>query len=80
MPVYKPEAATYWEMAGSERLEKFGEFAHIDSLAKTYGYSHEQVFKLSWSEVMTFIYYNKEYSYVESVAHDIKLAAEKVES
>lgn len=70
--------ASYYNIAGSERLEKWGEWVLIDSLAKTYNYTHDQVFALSWSEAMTMIAYNREAAYVENKAVEIRNAAERV--
>ena len=54
-----------WESVAGERFKKYGEFTLVDSLCKQYNYTHDQVFKLSWTEAMTFIAYNREYSYVD---------------
>ena len=57
-------------MAAGDRFKKYGEFVIIDSLAKQYSYSHEDVFKLSWGECMNLVAYNREYSYVENKARE----------
>jgi len=64
-------------MAAGKRFDKYGEFALVDSLAKTYNYTHEQVFKLSWTEAMTMIAYNREYNYVDAKAREFSRKANK---
>jgi hypothetical protein len=59
-------------LAGGDRLNKYGSFAQIDAVAKQYNYTHEQVFWLSWSEVMTIIAFNREALYVELTAQEFK--------
>jgi len=76
IPVFDMENQSYWEMEGA-RLDKYGEFAHIDVLAKMYNYTHDQVFNLSWSEAMTMLAYNKESSFVEQKVNQIQQAADK---
>ena len=66
-----------WEMVSGKRFDKYGEFTLIDSLCKLYNYTHEQVFKLSWSEAMTMIAYNREYAYVDYVARENMRKANK---
>jgi len=58
-------------------LQQFGEFVHIDRLALDYNYTHDQVFNLSWSEVMTIIVLGRRRATVEQRFYDIKRAAEK---
>lgn len=61
-----------WEFAAEGRLEKFGEWSLIDSVCKNYNYKHDEVFKLSWREVMTMIYYNRELKYIEDRVSDMQ--------
>ena len=49
----------------------------LDSLCKTYGYSHEEVFKLSWVEAMTMVLYNREYNYVDFRATEMTRKQQK---
>jgi hypothetical protein len=62
----------FWDLAGGDRLNKYGNFAQIDAVAKQYSYTHEQVFWLSWHEVMNIISFNRESMYVELTAQEIK--------
>ena len=67
--------SAYWDMAGGERLNKYGDFAYIDQIASSYNYTHEEVFLLSWDEVLTIIVYNREKNYVEQTAQTLKRQA-----
>ena len=51
-----------YNMIAGDSLEKYGEFVIIDTICLNYNYTHEQVFNLSWSEVMTIIALNKDKS------------------
>lgn len=75
--MYNPLDAEYWRLGGADRLNHFGDWAIIDSLCKTYNYKHDEVFVLSWAEVMTMTAYNRELSYVEANSLEIKRKAEK---
>jgi len=59
-------------------MKKYGEFVLIDSLAKTYNYTHDQAFDLSWREAYTMLALNREQKYIEAKAGEIKRAADKV--
>jgi len=56
-------------MIAGDSLDKYGEFVIIDTICLNYNYTHEQVFNLSWSEVMTIIALNKDKSYIDSELH-----------
>ena len=58
----------YKTIAG-DRMSKYGEFVIIDTICLNYNYTHEQVFNLSWSEVMTIIALNKDKSYIDGEMH-----------
>ena len=59
-------------------MDKYGEFVIVDSLAKTYGYTHDQVFDLSWREAFTMVALNREQQYIESRAAELKRQADKL--
>jgi hypothetical protein len=63
---------TFQKIAGSHRLEKYGDFAVIDNLVKTYQgtYNHDDIFDLDVQLVENLLMYNKELAYVESGAHE----------
>jgi hypothetical protein len=67
----------FWEVAGGERLDKYADFLFIDRIAQQYNYTHEQVFLLSWDEVLTIIVLNREREYIEYTAQTLKRASEK---
>ena len=77
VPDPDPESSLIWSSVSGKRFEKYGEFVALDSLCKAYGYTHEQVFKLSWVEAMTMILYNREFSYVDHKARQISRNARK---
>ena len=49
----------------------------IDSIAEKYNYTHDDVFMLSWGEVMTMISYNREKAYINHQAEVIYREANK---
>ena len=59
-------------------MKKYGEFILVDSLAKTYNYTHDEVFNLSWREAYTMIALNREQKYIDAKAGEMKRAADKV--
>jgi len=58
-------------------MDKYGEFVLVDSLALKYGYTHEQVFNLSWREAFTMLALGREQQYIEARASDLKRQADK---
>ena len=58
-------------------MEKYGEFVLIDSIAQKYGYTHDQVFNLSWREVFTMVALGREQAYIENRATELKRQADK---
>ena len=58
-------------------MKKYGEFAMLDKIAKDYNYTHDQVFDLSWREVITILALNNERAYIESRAGKMKRDHEK---
>ena len=60
-------------MIAGDSLEKYGEFVIIDTICLNYNYTHEQVFNLSWSEVMTIIALNKDKSYIDSELYRVNM-------
>ena len=62
----------FWSIAGGDRLKKYGEWVLVDKIARTYSYSHDEVFALSWTEALTIIAYNRESNYVEHKTNEIK--------
>jgi len=68
---------SFWELAGGDRLKKYGEWILLDKIAKMYSYSHDEAFALSWSEAMTIICYNRESAYVENKCNEIKRSISK---
>ncbi len=69
IPTVNDDAERFYNAANSGRLDKYGEFVFIDNIAKNYSYTHDQAGELSWSTLMTLVSYNREQSYVESVAN-----------
>lgn len=67
----------FWEVAAGDRMKKYKEFPLIDSLARTYSYTHEQAFNLSWREAYTMIALNREQAYIEHVASEMKRKSEE---
>ena len=65
----------YWEAAGGEDLEQFGEFVHIDKMAREYNYTHSEAFELSWSEFITIIVLSRRREVVEHRFSEIKRKA-----
>jgi len=68
---------SFWDIAGGDKLKKYGEWILIDKIARTYSYSHDEVFALSWTEAMTIIAYNKESNYIEHKANEYKRATKR---
>ena len=62
----------FYELVAGDRMDKYGEFAMLDKIAKIYGYTHEQVFNLSWREAYTIHALNKEQQYIELKAGELK--------
>ena len=62
-----------YNMIAGDSLEKYGEFVIIDTICLNYNYTHEQLFNLSWSEVMTIIALNKDKSYIDSELHRVNM-------
>ena len=56
-------------MIAGDNLDKYGQFVIIDTICLNYNYTHEQVFMLSWSEVMTIIALNKDKAYIDAELH-----------
>jgi len=59
-------------VVAGDRLNKYGEFIIIDKIAKEYGYSHDDVFNLSWREVYTIVALSREQAYIEAKATRLK--------
>jgi len=49
----------------------------VDKIAKDYGYTHEQVFNLSYREAYTIIALNREQFYIEQKTSELKRESEK---
>ena len=58
-------------------MAMYGEWALIDSVVKNSNYTHNEVFELSWAEVMQMVAYNRHVSYLEARSQEIKHDAEK---
>ena len=56
-------------------MQQFGEFTHIDKMAREYNYTHDQAFDLSWSEFMTILVLNRRRESVEYKFSELKKAA-----
>ena len=58
----------YSKVAGSHRLDKFGDFGIIDNLVRSYGgtYTHDDIFELDVIMVHNMLLLAKEVAYVES--------------
>ncbi len=55
-------------------MDKYGEFALIDTIASKYSYTHDQVFNLSWREAFTIIALGRERAYIEARVQELKSA------
>ena len=66
--------ANIQKMAGGERLDKFGDFALIDNLVKTYQgvYSHDDIFNLEVVLVQNMILLNKELSFMDAKIRELQ--------
>lgn len=64
-------------MVADNRLDKYGEWALIDSIAMQYSYTHDEVFALSWGEAMTIIAYNRERAYINHATDNMYKEANK---
>jgi len=64
-------------MVSGDRLKKYGEFLMLDKIAKDYGYTHAEVFKLSWREAYTIHALNLERSYIEARTSELKSEHDK---
>jgi len=63
----------FFEMAGSKRLEKWGDFILIDQLCKTYPqYTHDNIFDMELITVNNLIILNREMTYVNSKTQEIQ--------
>ena len=63
----------FFEMAGSKRLEKWGDFILIDQLCKTYPqYTHDKIFDMELITVNNLIILNREMAYVNSKTQEIQ--------
>jgi len=60
--------AIFSKVAGAHRLDKFGDFAIIDSLVKSYSgaYTHDDIFDLDVLMVHNMLLLAKEQAYIES--------------
>ena len=66
--------SSFQKLAGVSRLDRYGDFALIDNLVKTYAgtYSHDDIFNLEVVMVHNLILLNKELGYVEAKMRDIQ--------
>ena len=64
----------FQKLGGGKRLDKYGDFALIDNLVKTYNwtYSHDDIFNMEVIMVQNLILLNKELAYVDSKVRDIQ--------
>ena len=60
--------SNFHKLAGGKRLDKYGDFAMIDNLVKTYGgtYSHDDIFNMEVVTVHNLILLNKDLGYLDS--------------
>jgi hypothetical protein len=60
--------AIFQKTAGVHRLDKYGDFAIIDNLVKSYGgtYSHDDIFELDVVLVHNMLLFAKESAYIDS--------------
>ena len=64
---------SFFEMAGSKRLEKWGDFMLIDQLCKTYPqYTHDDIWEMEVIFVNNLILLNRESGYVNSKTQEIQ--------
>ena len=63
----------FYELAGSKRLEKWGDFMFIDQLCKTYPqYTHDDIWEMELILVNNLILLNREMGYVNSKTQEIQ--------
>lgn len=64
---------SFFEMAGSKRLEKWGDFMLIDQLCKSYPqYKHDDIWEMEVIFVNNLILLNRESGYVNSKTQEIQ--------
>tara|TARA_R110000823_G_scaffold291155_1_gene409527 strand:+ start:72 stop:374 length:303 start_codon:yes stop_codon:yes gene_type:complete len=64
---------SFFEMAGSKRLEKWGDFMLIDQLCKSYPqYTHDDIWEMEVIFVNNLILFNRESWYVNSKTQEIQ--------
>lgn len=64
---------SFYDMAGSKRLEKWGDFMFIDQLCKTYSqYTHDNIWDMELITVNNLIILNRELGYVNSKTQEIQ--------
>jgi hypothetical protein len=64
---------SFFEMAGSKRLEKWGDFMLIDQLCKSYPqYTHDDIWEMEVIFVNNLILLNRESGYVNSKTQEIQ--------
>ena len=64
---------SFFEMAGSKRLEKWGDFVLIDQLCKSYPqYTHDDIWEMEVIFVNNLILLNRESGYVNSKTQEIQ--------
>jgi hypothetical protein len=68
VPDADPLGTVYHKAAAGDKFDKFGEFGIVNRIAKDYGYTHAEVFDLSWRLAYTIMSYDKTQSYVEFTA------------
>ena len=68
------QSEAYSKMAGASKLDKFGDFALIDTLVKAYQgvYNHNDIFNLDVLFVHNLILYNKQLNYIDSRKEEIQ--------
>ena len=63
----------FFDMAGSKRLEKWGDFVLIDQLCKSYPqYTHDDIWEMEVIFVNNLILLNREMGYVNSKTQEIQ--------
>lgn len=64
---------SFFDMAGSKRLEKWGDFMLIDQLCKSYPqYTHDDIWEMEVIFVNNLILFNREMGYVNSKTQEIQ--------
>ena len=66
------EEASIYEEAGGSKLSTFSDLILLDTFAKQYNYTHDEVFKMDWEFVYTLQFIHAQQNSIQSRANDIR--------